>query len=436
MIPSTLQDTLCNREAEEAVLGSVLINPEVLVDLLQIIQTEDFFIQRHRWIWEAILSVADKKSDLDLLTICHELERTGRLGEAGGPAHMTGLFNQSPSSLHAESYARIVADLSLRRKMYHAGEVIIREAFNLKTGTPEMLETANRTLNAVLQQVPASRACTFSTALAEFQEQWVEKAHAPGALQGITTGIDQLDALLSGGLQRSDLVIIAGRPGTGKTSFLLSIARNAAQYGGHRAGIFSLEMDRGQLVQRFLSMETEIPSDKFRSGLLDDGHWRLVQDSIAANKHLGIYLDDSPAITPSQLRARCQRWKAEFGLDLVIVDYLQLMSGDRRIENRVQEVSYISRSLKQMAKELNVPVLAAAQLSRAVEQRQDKKPILSDLRESGSIEMDADIVIFIHRPFTDPDQEPSATELIIAKHRNGPVGVVPVEFTRETTRFS
>lgn len=445
---------LFSREAEEAVLGSVLINPEVVIDLLGALKPEDFYIQRNRWVWEAMKRLDERRITLDILTICTELEKSHHLEESGGPAYLTGLLNQVPSSLNAMMYAGIISELSMRRALSEAGRRITQLAFDREKNINSVLAASDQQVTSVLQMVPNDRSRTFAQALSEYYDNLLKASQASveaeeqGSPRFIPTGITDLDELLSGGMQRSDLVIVAGRPGMGKTSLLLSIVRNAAQSSSTSVGVFSLEMSIDQLVQRFISMETGISAGSQRLAKLSENEWSLVLQAVQDNESLNIWLDDTPSLTPASLRARCLRWKKEHGLDMVVVDYIQLMTSDGRgSDNRVQEVSKISRALKQLAKELNVPVLAAAQLSRDIEKRDDKTPRLSDLRESGSLEQDADIVIFIHRPEPAPaggeeegGEEPDVvsediTELFVAKHRHGPTGSIQAEFEKNKTQF-
>jgi replicative DNA helicase len=425
-----------NREAEEAVVGAVLINPEVYYDLAQFLQADDFYIHRHRWIWEAFTRLHEQRIPLDFLTVTEELERAGQLGEIGGPAYLTALLNQVPTSLHAEAYGRMVEAAAIRRRMLTAANQIAALAYNQQETVENVIEESEKSIFNVSERRLRHDVLPIRQVLSDYYDHIDELAKRPEDIFGVPTGFIDLDRLLTG-MQPSDLLIIAGRPGQGKSGFLLSVAKNAALLHKKHVAIFSLEMSNEQVVQRLLAQETGIDSQRMRNGKLNEDEWPLLTHAIEVLGDTHIYLDDTPAITPLQLRTKCRRLHMEFGLDLVILDYIQLMGGDTRTENRVQEVSYISRNLKVLARELNVPVLAAAQLSRAVEQRSEKTPILSDLRESGSIEQDADIVMFIYRPdqYEKDTVKQGLAEIIIAKHRNGPTGKVELVFLNSLAKF-
>jgi len=385
--PSTSTAVPHSREAEEAVVGAVFINSEVYYDIAQFLNADDFYIHRHRWIWEAFTSLHEQRIPVDLLTVSDELDRRGQLNELGGPAYLTSLVNQVPSSLNAESYGRIVEGYSIRRKMINAANQIASIAYNERTSVNDVMDEAEKAVFNVSERRLKHDLLPIKSVLSEYYDRIDDLAKRPDDVHGVPTGFIDLDKMLTG-LQPSDLLIIAGRPGQGKTGFLLSIAKNAGLTHKKHVAIFSLEMSNEQVVQRLIAQETGIDSQRLRTGRLHENEWPLFTHSIEVFGDTHIYLDDTPAITPLQLRTKCRRLHMEFGLDLIIIDYLQLMGGDTRNDNRVQEVSYISRNLKILARELNVPVLAAAQLSRAVEQRSDKRPVLSDLRESGCLSGD------------------------------------------------
>jgi len=425
-----------SREAEEAVIGAVLINPEVYYDVASFLAADDFYIHRNQWIWEAFARLHEQRVPVDLLTLSEELDKAGQLAEMGGSAYLTALVNQVPSSLNAESYGRIVEAHSIRRKMITAANKIASVAYDESTPVDAVMNEAEKAVFNVSERRLKHDLQPISDVLSDFYDRIDELAKRPEEIHGVPTGFIDLDKLLSG-LQPSDFLIIAGRPGQGKTGFLLSIAKNAGLTHKKHVAVFSLEMSNEQVVQRLIAQETGISSHRLRNGKLLDNEWALFTHAIEVFSDTHIYLDDTPAITPLQLRTKCRRLHMEHGIDLVILDYLQLMGGDSRNDNRVQEVSHISRSLKVLARELNVPVLAAAQLSRAVEQRTDKKPMLSDLRESGSLEQDADIVMFIYRPdeYEKDNDKSNITKILIAKHRNGPVGEIDLIFRGDITKF-
>jgi replicative DNA helicase len=425
-----------SREAEEAVVGAVLINPEVYYDVAQFLQADDFYIHRHRWIWEAFASLHEQRIPVDLLTVGEELDRRAQLSEVGGPAYLTTLVNQVPTSLNAESYGHIVESHSIRRKMIAAANSIASLAYNEDSTVDNVMDEAEKAVFGVSERRLRHDMEPIRQVMSVVYDQVGERAQRSEEIFGVPTGFIDLDKML-GGLQASDLLIIAGRPGQGKSGFLLSVARNAAVTHKKHVAVFSLEMSNEQVAERLISQETGIDSQTLRTGKLSEGQWPLFAQSIEVLSDTHIFLDDTPAITPLQLRTKCRRLHLEHHLDLIILDYLQLMGGDTRNENRVQEVSYISRTLKVLARELNVPVLAAAQLSRAVEQRSDKRPVLSDLRESGSLEQDSDIVMFIYRPdqYEKDTVKQNVAEIIIAKHRNGPVGSVELVFRNSLAKF-
>ncbi len=425
-----------SREAEEAVVGAVLINPDVYYDVAQFLSADDFYIHRHKFIWEAFTRLHEGRIPIDLLTLSEELDRVGQLADIGGSAYLTSLINQVPSSLNAESYGRIVEGHSIRRKMINAANKIASLAYNEENVVDTVMDEAEKAVFNVSERRLKHDLQPISAVLSDYYDRIDDLAKRPGDIMGVPTGFIDLDRMLSG-LQPSDLLIIAGRPGQGKTGFLLSVAKNAALTHKKKVAIFSLEMSNEQVVQRLIAQETGIDSQRLRTGKLAEQEWPLFTHSIEVFSDTRIYLDDTPAITPMQLRTKCRRLHMEYGLDLIIVDYLQLMGGDTRNDNRVQEVSYISRNLKTLARELNVPVLSAAQLSRAVEQRTDKRPVLSDLRESGSLEQDADIVMFIYRAdqYEKDSDKQNIAEIIVAKHRNGPVGSVELIFRSALAKF-
>lgn len=425
-----------SREAEEAVLGSVLINPEAYYDVASFLQSDDFYIHRHRWIWESFHRLHERRVPIDFLTVSEELDQMGQLAEVGGPAYLSALINNVPTSLHAESYGRIVEGTAIRRKMLQAANDIAKLAFQEELGVDSVMDEAEKAVFGVSERRLTRDLQTIQQVLSEYYDRIDLLARREPGISGVPTGFIDLDRTLEG-LQPSDFLIVAGRPGMGKTAFMLSAAKNAALTHKKHVAIFSLEMSNEQLIQRLIAQETEIDSQRLRSGKLEDDEWQLFSHAVEVLSDTRMFLDDTPSLTPLQLRTKCRRLHLEYRLDLVVVDYLQLMSSGVRAENRVQEVSYISRNLKVLARELNVPVLAAAQLSRAVEQRADKEPQLSDLRESGSLEQDADIVMFIHRPemYEKDTLRQNLAQIKIAKHRNGPTGNVDLVFRSNIAKF-
>ncbi len=436
-VSAEIQSQPNSREAEEAVLGSVLIYPESYYEIAQILHADDFYVIRNQWLWECFTRLHDRRIPIDLLTVAEDLDEHGQLTEIGGQGYLTALVNQTPSSLHAEAYAKIVEQNAVRRRLLSSANELAKLAYDQEKPIDTIIDEAEQNIFGLSERRVAHDLVPIAQVVSDTYDHVSELSQRDEEIYGVPTGLTDLDKLL-GGLQKSDLLIIAGRPGSGKTGFLLSIAKNAAQKHKKHVAVFSLEMSNEQLVQRLIAQETRIDTQRLRTGKLEEHEWELFTQATEVLGDTHIWLDDTPAITPLQLRTKCRRLHMEYSLDLVIVDYLQLMGSDSRNENRVQEVSFISRSLKVLARELNVPVLAAAQLSRAVEQRTDKKPILSDLRESGSLEQDADIVMFIHRPDALEKDNPrqNIAELIVAKHRNGPTHPgIELVFLNNLARF-
>jgi len=423
-------------EAEEAVLGSLLIDPESLFRVSPFLRPIDFYIVKNRWVYEACLALHERREPLDFVTVTEELDRRGQLAEMGGPAFVSHLVNVVPTAIHAEGYGRIVERAAVRRRLLQAASDIAQYAYDEAGDVDETIDKAEQALFAVSQRRQSRDLLPISDVMRSYYERIEYLYEHRGEPLGIPSGFIDLDKLL-GGLQRSDLIIVAARPGIGKSSLITSMALNAARKFHQRVAFFTLEMSSEQLVQRMISAEAGIDSQRLRLGELREEEWPLFVQASSVLSDTLIYLDDTPSISALQLRSKARRLHAEHGLDLIVVDYLQLMTGDTRSENRVQEISYLSRSLKGLARELNVPLLAASQLSRSVEQRSDKRPVLSDLRDSGSIEQDADVVMFIYRgDVYDPQSErKSVAEIIVAKHRNGPTGVIELYFRNQLAQF-
>ncbi|MCS7283293.1 MAG: replicative DNA helicase [Anaerolineae bacterium] len=425
----------CDIEAEEAVLGALLIDPDALYRVAPFLRPEDFYLQKHGWIYEAILALHDRREPVDYITLRNELEARGLLEEIGGPAYIARLMDAVPTAINVEAYGRIVEAAAIRRRLLAAASDIAQLAYQEGRDIGEVLDRAEQLLFTISQRRVTRDLVPIEEIVRQYYDRIEYLYEHRGEPLGVPTGFIDLDRLL-GGLQKSDLIIVAARPGVGKTSFCLSIARNAARLGKHVA-IFSLEMSAEQVVQRLVSAETGIDAQRLRLGLLREEEWPLFVHATGVLAQLPIFIDDTPAISALQLRTKARRIHAEYGLDLIVVDYLQLMTADVRVENRVQEVSYISRMLKSLARELDVPLVAVSQLSRAVEQRTDKRPVLADLRESGSLEQDADVVLFIYREeMYKPDTEKQhIADIIVAKHRNGPTGVVQLFFRQQLAQF-
>jgi replicative DNA helicase len=409
-----------NRDAEEALIGAVLINQEVFLEVSQFLNAEDFFIVRNQWIWEAFHHLNETRQPIDLITVTETLSNRGQLDEVGGQIYLLSLVNRAPNAFHAESYGRIIEQNSIRRRMLQAANEVARLAYSQDQSIDTVVDDAEKAIFNVSERRIKRDLVPIRDVVREYYDRIDELAQRSDDIYGVPTGLIDIDSLL-GGLQKSDLLIVAGRPGMGKTGFLLGTLRNAALVHKKHVAMFSMEMSNEQLLQRLIAMDTRIDTQRLRTGRLNDTEWDIFFQALETYDQAMIFLDDTPAITPLALRTKCRRLYMEYGLDLIIVDYLQLMSGDSHTDNRVQEVSNISRNLKVLARELNVPVLTAAQLSRAVEHRPGQRPQLSDLRESGSLEQDADIVMFIHRdPMSEDTEQRNKAEMIVAKHRNGP----------------
>ncbi|QUL97869.1 MAG: replicative DNA helicase [Candidatus Fermentithermobacillus carboniphilus] len=421
-----------NIEAEESVIGSMLIEKNAMLTALEILSPEDFYKESHRIIFRRIAEMADKMEAVDLVTLSEKLRAEGELDRVGGMAELARLANFVPTAANVEYYAKIVAEKAVLRRLIAAATEIAASAYSGQGEVDEILDKAEETIFQIAQRRATQSYVPLKDVLVETLEKLEYLASHRGETVGLPSGLGDLDRLTSG-FQPSDLIILAARPSVGKTSLGLNIARNVAIKTDLPVVIFSLEMSKEQVAQRLLCSEAAINSQKLRTGFLDEDEWRRLSTALGRLGEAKIFIDDTPSLSVMELRTRCRRVKAEHGLGLVVIDYLQLMRPSRRQENRQQEISEISRSLKGLARELDVPVLAMSQLSRAVEQRQDRRPLLSDLRESGAIEQDADLVMFL---YTDAElEQQNSIELIIAKQRNGPTGSFKLFFSREICRF-
>jgi replicative DNA helicase len=427
-----------NIEAECGVLGSIIIDPEAIVQVSDFLRADDFYRDAHRTIYEVILQLYEEHEPADFITICDELERRNKLEEVGGASYITSLINQVPTSGNVEFYARIVERSAILRRLIHAAGQIAAIAY--EEGDADIaLDKAEQLIFNISQRHARSDFTHLRDVLAEYMNKLDQLHERRGTIVGVPTGFTDLDRL-TGGLQKSDLIVLAARPGIGKTSLALSLAHNSALKYHNSIAVFSLEMSKDQLAQRLLSMDARIDQQRLRTGIIEEDEWDRIVYAMDTLSESNIWIDDTASISTMEMRSKARRLQAEHGIDLIIVDYLQLMQatiGGKRNENRVQEISEISRSLKGLARELNIPVLALAQLSRAVESRQSKVPQLSDLRESGSIEQDSDIVMFIYRDdlYNHESERKNIADIIIAKHRNGPVGEISLYFQASQTRF-
>lgn len=422
-------------EAEQSVLGAVMLDREALLGVLEILKVEDFYREAHRLIYRAILNLNERGEAVDLLTVTEELRRQGQLEVVGGAAYLSSLTGDVPSVANAVYYARLVAEKATLRALVQAAGRISELALSQAGDIDQILDEAERLIFEVAGGRRRSGFVSVKDVLMETFAHLERLSAHKGEVTGIPTFHD-LDKLLSG-LQPSDLIICAARPGMGKTSFCLNIAQRVAVKQKLPVAIFSLEMSREQVVQRMLAAEAMVEQHRLRTGYLTEDDWARLVNAAGILGEAPIFIDDTPAISALEVRAKARRLQAENGLGLVVVDYLQLMQAHRRVDSRQQEIAIISRSMKALARELNVPVLVLSQLNRGVEQRQDKRPVMADLLESGAIEADADVIIFLYRPqYYDPETDKKGiAEVIVAKHRNGPVGTVEMAFLPEYTKF-
>ena len=426
-----------NIDAEKSVLGAILVNNENYFKVMETLRPEDFYLDGHRVIYRQMVELIERSKAIDLITIQEELVRASQLESAGGITYLASLLDGIPHLVNIDHYIEIIGEKSLMRQMINSANKIMAECFDQSEPAEEILDRAEQSLFNLSEK----RLRSGFVSIKEMElstTKLIEKLYTEREMiTGVATGFRDLDRLTSG-LQPADLIILAVRPSMGKTALCLNIAQHVALHKGLPVGMFSLEMSKEQLLMRMLCAEARVDAHKVRTGYLAKDDFRKLIDSLGRTTQAPIFLDDSSTLTVMEMRSKCRRLKAEHGLSLIIVDYLQLMSGYGRVENRTQEISGISRGLKALAKELAVPVIALSQLSRAPEQRQgDHKPQLSDLRESGSIEQDADLVMFIYREevYKPSEENAGLAELIISKQRNGPTGIVKLAFLREYTRF-
>jgi len=429
-----------NLEAERSVLGAILLHNDAFNTAVEVIDSRDFFRDAHRRIFDKMVKLVERGDAIDLVTLKEELGRSGDLEEVGGPAYITALVDGVPRSTNIEHYARIIKEKATLRSLIFSANKILANAYQAEDEADVILDQAERAIFEIADDKVRDGFVSLRD-LARDSLDTIEKLHARKELvTGVPTGFTDLDEMTSG-FQPSDLIIVAGRPSMGKTSLVLNVAQHIGTKTGLTVGLFSLEMSKEQLFLRLLTAEARIDAHRLRGGFLGERDWGRLSQAIGTLSETKIFIDDTPSIGVLEMRAKCRRLASEHGLNLVIVDYIQLMQGRGRFENRTLELASISRSLKGLAKELNVPIVVLSQLSRAPESRSDHRPQLSDLRESGALEQDADVVIFIFREdqYVDRSQPPTdaqgVAELIVGKQRNGPTGVVKLAFIREYTRF-
>ncbi len=428
-------------DMEEAVLGAIMLEKDAVITILDILKSESFYKEAHQKIYSAIIRLSQKEFPIDLYTVTEELKANELLDEIGGPVYLTQLTSKVVSAAHVEFHARIVAQKYIQRELIRVSSDIQNKAFDNTYDINELLDYSENELFQIAEGNIKKEVATLNVVLKEAIHEIEEASKREDALVGLPSGFTNLDRLTMG-WQRSDLIIVAARPSVGKTAFALSMARNMTVDHKKSVAFFSLEMSSIQLVNRLIVAETELPSSRIRNGKLHADEWKQLEERIKNLENAKLYIDDTPAISVFELRAKCRRLKAQKKLDIAVVDYLQLMTGPKEAGSREQEVSSISRSLKSIAKELNVPIIALSQLNRSVEMRGgSKRPQLSDLRESGAIEQDADMVVFIHRPEKyGMDLENGASskgiaEIILAKNRNGPIDDVLLKFREERAQF-
>lgn len=428
-----------NLEAESSVLGCLMLDKDAIIKIADLIIPEDFYDSRHKVVYAAILQLFEKNTSIDVLTVSNLLVEQGLLEKAGGAGYITSLVNAVPTAAHVVHYAGIVRKKGTLRRLIDSATDITRLAYKEEGEVEEILDSAEQRLFSVSQKHLKQNFVPINTILHETFER-IDELHRDGnKLRGVPTGFIDLDRLL-GGMQKSNLIILAARPSMGKTSLALEIIRHAAVQEHRPVGIFSLEMSRDELVDRMLSSQSGVDLFKIRSGHLTDDDFSLIGEAMGALSEAPIYIDDASGANIMEVRTKARRLQTEHNIGLLVIDYLQLMQGNRggNSDNRVQEVSEISRNLKILARELNIPVIALSQLSRGVENRPDKVPQLSDLRESGSIEQDADVVMFIYREdmYKGKDsRRPNVAEIHVRKHRNGPVGQVDMYFDGQHATF-
>ncbi len=434
-------------DAEEAVLGSILIDPEAIYKVVTILKPDDFYREKNRWTCDCCFQLYDRREAINHITVAQELARQQKLEAAGGAEYLSHLVSQVPTSVHVEYYSKIVRRLSMMRRLISASNQIASIGYE---APPDMDEALSRA-EGILYKLRAGQGWSGFVHIRDIFSQYFDESSAAseqeGALPHIRTGFYDLDRILAG-MQRSDMIVLASRPSLGKTSLALNIARNAAIDQGAAVALFSLEMSKMELAYRFLSCESSVDTQRLRLDNISDREREVIVDTMGVLSEVPIYIDDSPFLKDSDMRSKALRLKNEKGIDLIIIDYIQLLRSSRYTDNRVQEMSEISHSVKELARELEVPVIAVSQLSRAIEARHPPTPLLSDLRDSGSIEQDADVVLFIYREdMAFPNQEewerrnPEKTypkgiaEIVVAKHRNGPTGRAHLFFRDRISKF-
>ncbi|MBU5308374.1 replicative DNA helicase [Clostridioides mangenotii] len=423
-------------ESEQSILGSILLDKDAMITVAEIISPDDFYKEAHKIIYESMVSLNNKSEPIDIITLTEELKGKGHLTDVGGISYITSLSTIVPTTSNVKYYTDIVKEKSVLRKLIKASNDIIKLGYEKSTKIEDVIEQAEKKIFDISQEKASDDFKPINEVLMDTYDMIEQLYTNKSDVTGVTTGFKDLNKKING-FQRTDLILIAARPAMGKTAFSLNLVQNAAIKGNASVAVFSLEMSKEQLVQRMLASQSSVDLKKIKTGTLGDSDWPRIIDAMAVLSDTKIHIDDTPGIKISELRSKCRKLKIEQGLDLVLIDYLQLMEGDGRNESRQQEIAQISRSLKILAKELNCPVIALSQLSRAPEQRADHRPMLSDLRESGSIEQDADIVMFLYRDeyYNADSESKNICEVIISKNRHGETGSVELVWLGEVQRF-
>jgi replicative DNA helicase len=426
-----------NNEAEQSVIGAIFLEPQALITAAEILMADDFYRTAHQKIFQTMLNLSDHGKAIDVVTVTEELSAKKELEDVGGLSYITELASAVPTAANIAHYAKIVEEKALLRRLIRVATKIMEDGYTREDEVEALLSEAEKKMMEVANRKNAGDFKHVKDVLVQTFDNIEQLQSRDGDVTGIPTGFDDLDEITAG-FQRNDLIIVAARPSVGKTAFALNVAQSVAVKARENVAIFSLEMGADQLVMRMLCAEGNIDAQRLRTGSLEADDWRKLTMAMGSLSNSGIFIDDTPGVRINDIRAKCRRLAKEHGLGMILIDYLQLILGSGKPgENRQQEVSEISRSLKGLARELQVPVIALSQLSRGVEQRQDKRPMMSDLRESGSIEQDADIVAFLYRDdYYDKESESkNMIEIIIAKQRNGPTGTVTLAFRKEFNKF-
>ena len=424
-------------ESEQSILGSIILDKDAIITVAETINPSDFYKEAHKIIYESMLSLNSNNEPIDLITLIEELRKEGHLDNIGGISYLTSLSTIVPTTSNVKYYANIVKEKSVMRQLIKASNEIINLGYDASTDVQEILNKAEKNIFDISQEKSGDDIQPINAVLQDTFDMIEKLCTEKKEVTGITTGFKDLNKTING-LQRTDLILLAARPAMGKTAFSLNLVQNAALKGDASVAVFSLEMSKEQLVQRMLSAQSNVELSKIKTGTLGESDWPRIIDGMAVLSEAKIFIDDTPGIKISEIRSKCRRLKMEKGLDLILIDYLQLMEGEGKNENRQQEIAKISRSLKILAKELDCPVVALSQLSRSPELRKDHRPILSDLRESGSIEQDADIVMFLYRDeyYHDDSEKKNIGEVIVAKNRHGETGNVELVWFGQVQKFA